>query len=317
MTWAAVAVGGANIANSFLKSKKGGRNAGRPADPALIEQQLGFLPTIRVPDFRTINSPGFSFSQRGGRFSLNRDSAALNLFDARAPGFFANIDDLRARFKPGFSEVRAARLGATTAARQRGLSNLRDSLSQRRVQGSSFARAEEIQGENQFAQLEAEQQAQSFLEEVAINSELLKVELQGFNSLLARADQDLRAFATAAGVATNFSNIDAEAQASNLAATVAIIQSLNGLASNAARIQTQLDIANAEGFGEFAGSLAEGFGNSNSDDFDDGGGIPGAETGFGGTIQAGSGRTGTTSSGGFGGFGPTTTGNINSNLGSF
>ncbi len=44
-----------------------------------------------------------------------------------------------------------------------------------------------------------------------------------------------------------------------LEAMTNIIQSLNGLSSTNAQLQTQLDIANAQGLGNFAGTLAEGF----------------------------------------------------------
>lgn len=265
----AIAGGGA-LASRILGGGGGGSApVARPATSQEIQSQISQLPSIDVPSIFPsvgLSTPNYNFSGSGGQFSLNRTnpSIALKTFDKRIPKFFGAIDDLRSRFRPGFSEVRDARLGATTAARQRGLSNLRDSLARRRVQGSSFARAEEIQGEREFAQLEAEQQAQSFMEEVAVNAQLLEIETQAFQQLTNRALVDIEELRAAAGLTGTFTQagiaqagLSVQAQTAQLDAVSGVIRSLNGLSGTNAQLQTELDIANAQGLGNFLGTVTE------------------------------------------------------------
>jgi len=303
---AALIVGGAS-----LLAGKNNRRGGARAEPATLEQiqeQLSQLPSINAPSFGTgisvpgqssffaplsLNTPAFNFSGAGGNFNFNRVGAnPLAQFDRRSNVFFGAIDDLRSRFRPGFSELRDARLTATTGARQRGLSNLRDSLSNRRIQGSSFARAEQTQAQAEFGKLEAEQQAQSFLEEVAINDALLRTELGGLQTVVQRAVVDIQQFQAAlqavdqsrqAGTARaqldvqgqiaslqadlGLAGLDVQAQMAELDSVVRIINSLNSVGAANVNIQSS-----GGGFGELAGFAINAIGRSGTGTTSTGGG---------------------------------------------
>lgn len=251
----------------------GGGGGSNQASPEQIQSQIDQLPLVNpevhVPDVSaffaplSLNTPAFSFSGGGGNFTFGRTGDnPLDQFDARIPGFFNTIDDLRSRFRPGFSELREARLGATTAARQRGLSNLRSALANRRIQGSSFARAEQVQAQREFGQLEAEQQAQSFLEEVAANDQLLRTEAAGLQAITERARVDIQEFQAAlqavdqsrlAGTAAAQLGVEGQRIAQN--AAIANLNAVSGIISslNAVNAQTA---GQSSSFGSIIGGIA-------------------------------------------------------------
>lgn len=221
------------------------------------------VPSINVPE---INVPGvseffaplsigtgaFDFSGGGGDFSFNRiGKNPLDSFDNRIGGFFGQIDEMRGRFPMGFSEVRQARQAQVDAARQRGMSSLQERLSNRRVQGSSFARAEQIQGEAEFGKVAAEQQAQSFLEEVAINTQLLQVERQGFDAVIQRAQSDLQEYALAlqsaglsaqVGTARSLADVQAQTAESQLSVQAQTAEAQLSVQAQVAQIESVLNV---------------------------------------------------------------------------
>ncbi len=241
-----------------------------PANSGDIQSLINQLPNqgqIHVPEIHvpsvgeffaplSIRSPSFQFAGEGGDFTFGRiGEDPRDLFDQRIGGFFGNIDELRGRFKPGFSEVREARANEVLAARQRASSNLTERLSNRRIQGSSFARAEQTQLESEFAKVGAEQQAQSFLEEVAINTQILQVERQGFDAVLQRAQSDLQEFQAAlqaaglsaqvgtarslaeVGASTQEAALSVQAQGAQIESVLNIMSQLNTLSAANAQIQ--------------------------------------------------------------------------------
>lgn len=122
----------------------------------------------------------------GPQTTLTRlGSDPQNEFGARFPRSLADIDTLRGTVTPGFSDLRRARLAQISNARDRSIGNLRDNLARRRVQGSSFANASLAQSEREFGEAFAGAEAQSFLEELAANQQLLTLE----NSFIADALQ--------------------------------------------------------------------------------------------------------------------------------
>lgn len=285
-----------------------------PANPGDIQNLINQLPNqgqIHVPEIHvpsvgeffaplSIRSPAFQFSGEGGDFSFNRigdDPRAL--FDQRIGGHFGQIDNLRGRFAPGFSEVRQARANEVLAARQRASSNLSERLSNRNIQGSSFARAEQTQLESEFAKIGAEQQAQSFLEEVAINTQLLQVERQGFDAVLQRAQSDVQEYALAlqsaglsaqVGTARSLAEADAsareaglsvQAQAAQIDSVLNLMGQLNGLSQANAQIQQDYlaGIGNLIGTGLGLG-FGGGFGGGRSPTTSSGAGITTAVPSF-------------------------------------
>ena len=131
-------------------------------------------------------TPAFSLSgtstfRQGGSSTVNAElkrlgSLAQTEFDTRFPRILSDIDTLRATIQPGFSLLRSARQKAVDNARTRAVSTLTDNLARRRLQGSTFAESAIARTERDFAELDAEQQAQSFLEELDANQRIIGFE---------------------------------------------------------------------------------------------------------------------------------------------
>lgn len=130
----------------------------------------------------TTISPGFSVTTTQGPngpiTSFNRaNTPEQQAFDARFPRALGDIDALRASIRPGFSQLRRARLEQVENARRRSIGTLRENLARRRVLGSSFADDAFSRTEREFADAKAAQEAQSFLEELAAGQQLTTQEM--------------------------------------------------------------------------------------------------------------------------------------------
>jgi hypothetical protein len=243
-----------------------------------IQQMLSYLPTITPPSVSispifpslSVSAPGYSLSSSNGNFSLNRaPSVALSTIDSNLPGYFNTINQLKSQFQAGASADRKARMAAAQAAEQSGLSNLKESLAQRRVLGSSFANAQQTQAQSEYGNMMSQQAAQSWLDELNANNQILQSEAQGFTAANNRALLDLNAFKTASGLAgtvsgqamqagidqgTTQATLNEQAQQAQLNATAQVLDSLNNLSAQNAAIQAKLDIANSSGAGNFFGT---------------------------------------------------------------
>ena len=193
------------------------------------------------------SSPGFRFDAQlgaGGRSiggGISRQNTPTQqAAAARFPRILSDIDTQRGTITPGFSKIREARLNAINRNRATAIGSLEENQRQRRVAGSSFGEAAVIDAEARFAEAEAEEQGQSFLDELNANIQLLQFESQQvFNQLQ-------REF-TEAGMAANF--ISSASQIINSNAQAAEESRIAQLAGQA-QLGTQL-------FTQGAGFLAD------------------------------------------------------------
>lgn len=125
-------------------------------------------------------------------------------FDERFPRILSNFDTLRGTLRPGFSDLRKARLSAIRNARNQAIGTLRSNLARRKVLGSDFGEAALVRTDLAFAEAEAEQQAKSFLEELSANLTLLDTE---FKTLSSQLDRELRELQVASGQAASAGNL--------------------------------------------------------------------------------------------------------------
>lgn len=156
-----------------------------------------------------ILTPGYNVGSRYSGGGVNttftrNNTAAQQEFDARLPRILTNIDTLRTGITPGFSDIRKARLESVRAAKEASLSNLGEQVAQRRLQGSSLETNLRLQTEKTFASEEANQMAQSYIEELQANSQLLT---QEFSTVSAGIERELAELGVAAGVSTNFTQM--------------------------------------------------------------------------------------------------------------
>lgn len=86
---------------------------------------------------------------------------------------------LRERVRPGFGDLTRARVGAIRSAGQRTIGNLRSSLRQRRVLGSSFAENQLASAEALFGREEERARAEGVIGEIALESDLIGREFAG------------------------------------------------------------------------------------------------------------------------------------------
>lgn len=87
------------------------------------------------------------------------------------------IGDLRGELRPGFGRLTRERIEGIRAQRGRAVGNLREELSRRRVLGSSFAAREVGALESEFARQEDLARAESFMQELQAQDQLIAQEL--------------------------------------------------------------------------------------------------------------------------------------------
>ncbi len=121
----------------------------------------------------------------------NTGSAAQSAEASRFPRILGDIDALRATLTPGFSDLRAASSRAIDRSRNTAIGNLRQTLSQRRVLGSSFGEQALVSAEREFAEAQSASQAQSFLAELQANQQILAHESAQVNQALQLELQEL------------------------------------------------------------------------------------------------------------------------------
>ncbi|MBT8459789.1 MAG: hypothetical protein KJN60_08990 [Boseongicola sp.] len=120
---------------------------------------------------------GLTGANQGNNFVVTpTDSRRQNNVN-RQSRFFRNtaneFGNLRGLVEPGFGAITDARVGEIENARRRTIGDLRENLSRRRVLGSSFAGDQLARAEAEFAQKRANAEAQGFLEELEVSTQLL------------------------------------------------------------------------------------------------------------------------------------------------
>ena len=154
---------------------------------------FGVTPTQKL----TSNTPAFNlktFQTQPGRFKteLSRLGSAAQLAqEERFPRILGDTDTLRGTLTPGFSDLREASTRAISNARNKAIGNLRQTLTQRRVAGSSFGEQALVSAERDFAEAESAAQAQSFLAELDANMKVLAFETAQVNDALNREFAEL------------------------------------------------------------------------------------------------------------------------------
>lgn len=220
-------------------------------------------------------------------------SAAQSAEASRFPRILGDIDALRETLTPGFSGLRAASSRAIDRSKNTAIGNLRQTLSQRRVLGSSFGEQALISAEREFAEAQAANQAQSFLAELQANQQILQQESAQVNQAL---QTELQELGIAAGQNAELARLNTEVAKFN--ADMDARESAAGASGLGSLLNTGL------GFAALGGAF--------------GGGAAGAAstsaTGAGGIFNGGGGLA---SAGGSSGFGSLFGGAAGGILGSF
>ena len=160
----------------------------------------------------------------GLQFRVRQDPFRAGLVTGAAEqfrGLSGQFTRLRQAVGPGFENVLASRLGTLETARRRTIGTISDNLSRRRVLGSSFGQAAIAQAEAEFAQAEANLRAETFLEQIDVESQLATQEAQAaigaFNTELAELDTQLGlatgSLGALTGAATSISQLNAQLSA--------------------------------------------------------------------------------------------------------
>ncbi len=126
-------------------------------DPSLIDQQ----------DFTVLDSITAQFDGIKNRY--NELDGNVNQLE----GVFNDAGALKSKVAPGFSLLRDSRLGAINDAERARTSTLRDSLSRRRIAGSSFAEDTLSRTSAEFAKQRSDAEARTILEEIDATTNIL------------------------------------------------------------------------------------------------------------------------------------------------
>lgn len=137
----------------------------------------GDRPSFQFPDVR---AGGLSLGETGeGQIVLGVSQGRRDLVSNLAGQFRTfgqQIGGLRERVGPGFQNVLESRLRGIESGRQRAIGTISENLSRRRVLGSSFGQAAIAQAEREFAEAEANARAQTFLEGIDVEQQLITAE---------------------------------------------------------------------------------------------------------------------------------------------
>jgi hypothetical protein len=143
------------------------------------------------------------------------------------------LGDLAKTVSPGFSLFRQAGLADIAGRGEASLSNLRDTLAQRRILGSSFANSSLSQANADIEKQRTDFIAQSYLAELDASNKLIQEQYTaGVNQFKVGIDQ---------------ANFEAGIAAD-------LTKSANAAMASVATAQAQLDAQNAAGFGQLAGT---------------------------------------------------------------
>lgn len=155
-----------------------------------------------------------SFNMNTGSYNLkgsggDRNYAELNPTDsalartAAQNALMGDLQNLRGQLAPGFGRLTQAARSNIENARTNRLGNLRDTLAERRLTGSSFGESLISQAEREFGQAQNEAEANSILQEINANAALINQENGIINN---QVQQALAELGIVAGVSQNFTN---------------------------------------------------------------------------------------------------------------
>lgn len=188
-----------------------------------------------------LDSNYYQLAPNGDRnFSFNRNpiiDAWLDESRNLRRGAGAAIGGLLDQVRPGMGALTDARVRSVRDARDASVSNLRDNLARHRVLGSSFGQDAVSRTDAEFAKLEGEERARSFLEELDLTSRLIQ-EQTGY-------------LTSAAELGINQANLEFQLATSLINGTQQVLQSnANAIADLAAQ--------NAAGAGAFSDRVGSG-----------------------------------------------------------
>jgi hypothetical protein len=115
----------------------------------------------------------------GNSFNVSPSEARLAAVGGLSGAFGNQADQLaglRSMVQPGVSDFRTARLAELENSRRAAIGNLRENLQSRRVLGSSFGQDVLSRAESEFGQQRQKVAAESFLQEMEMNNNLLQQE---------------------------------------------------------------------------------------------------------------------------------------------
>lgn len=155
---------GGEMITRFSPFSAGGINTGvtRTIDP-YSGQAVPKLTVTSSPERQAvIDAMVKSYMDQAGKITGTFDPAMQGVFGQQLNELAAQ----RELVKPGYGALTKARRDEIQGARDVAIGNLRENLARRRVLGSSFAQDAQIRGESEFAKMQAESAARSFLEEL-------------------------------------------------------------------------------------------------------------------------------------------------------
>lgn len=153
---------------SFLSNIFGGNNNVQPAQ-------------INYPGPTGFSSSGAFGGVSNGQYTVGQTPQLAsnvanlqNTFQQQAGA----LGGLAETVQPGFSQLRQAGLSQLNSQQQSSVSNLRDTLAQRRILGSSFGQNQITQANADFAQQQASFIANSYLQELQASQSLIQQQYQ-------------------------------------------------------------------------------------------------------------------------------------------
>ena len=182
-----------------------------------------------------INAGGLTARFRRGGVNVTSSAERQGFVGGLAATFpeqAGQIGELREQVTPGFGRLTTSRLQQVENARRSSVGNLRENLQRRRVLGSSFAADALTRAEAQFGQQAEQVAAESFLQELDLNQQLVQQEFT------ARRGE----------FQTNLDELNLQADIATKLATGAT----QTLGENA-RLKAELDAKGQEGAGRFFG----------------------------------------------------------------
>ena len=159
--------------------------AAAQAAPAIIGAFSGGDTDVSVPSINTsfpgLTAGGLRATASGNGVNVTSDPGRRSLVNRTSRSFLDQSKELaalRETVAPGVSDLRASRLQAVEDARNRSIGNLRENLQRRRVLGSSFGADAIGRQEAEFAREAERVEAESFLQELDLTTQLLAQETQ-------------------------------------------------------------------------------------------------------------------------------------------
>lgn len=197
-------------------------------------------PSFPISANFSTSTPGYSLSTSG---FINEDmgtnvtssltpldTAERSAFNERFPRMLTDIDALRDELTPGYSQIRKSRLEAIDTAAKTAVGTLRQNAQRRKILGSQFVDDALARIDLEAGKARGDAEAQSFLEEVDATLKLIDFEFNQINTALQRDIQELT-------LSTGMSQI------------------VSSILQNNAAMAKNIEIANAQGSGNFLGQI--------------------------------------------------------------